>query len=456
MLGRLQMDISSCIEVYSALSDEVFRKVAHRINIKGHVQARFDATVLERFVKMVVLQQGNDQDALMLEKPAPKCKVVVCATRGENRATTHLSSYSASRSANDPSITIWEAARATSAASSYFDPIVIGKHQEQYLDGATGANNPVRELWTAAQDLWDDENLEEKIRCFVSIGTGQPSLDAFGVSVQDVGKTLLALATETEQTAETFYREHRTLARDCKYFRFSVDRGLEHVGLEESSKASAIVSATRRYLESQAVFESVRAFKQRASQEESEDEDAVKRETEECLRALHEAGQAYVDKGWKIQAEDSLQRAYTGREKLLGPRHTDTLETMSLLAHHYWKQGQLHEAEKLERAILVAHEETLGTEHPETLEAVRALALTLSDQKRYGEEEKLAKRVLETRRKVLGELHPDTIEAQRELGFAFERQGKWGSWAEQGVRFYSGKFTNLWNSLDDGQSLDDL
>ena len=40
----------------------------------------------------------------------------------------------------------WEACRATSAASSFFDPIAIGRYKEEFGDGATGANNPVLEV----------------------------------------------------------------------------------------------------------------------------------------------------------------------------------------------------------------------------------------------------------------------------------------------------------------------
>jgi predicted acylesterase/phospholipase RssA len=166
-----------------------------------------------------------------------------------------LSSYSTDRNANDDGIKICEAACATSAAASFFDPVTIGRQGEEYADGATGANNPIRELWAAAKDLWPSGHLEEKIKCIISVGTGRPSLNAFGQSIHDVAKTLLAIATETEHTAEQFHREHRDLAASQKFFRFSVDRGLEAIGLEEFSKTSIMVAATKRYLESQAIYE---------------------------------------------------------------------------------------------------------------------------------------------------------------------------------------------------------
>ena len=77
------------------------------------------------------------------------------------------------------SVKIWEACRATAAASSFFDLIAIGRYKEEFVDGATGANNPVMELWNQAQLMWGPEPLEGKVQCLVSVGTGVPSLKAF-------------------------------------------------------------------------------------------------------------------------------------------------------------------------------------------------------------------------------------------------------------------------------------
>jgi hypothetical protein len=75
MLGRLRMDIPSCIEAYSNLSDSVFRRVAHRTTWKGNVQARFDSNALELVIKDIVTQQGLNEDALLNENTDPRCKV---------------------------------------------------------------------------------------------------------------------------------------------------------------------------------------------------------------------------------------------------------------------------------------------------------------------------------------------------------------------------------------------
>ena len=119
------------------------------------------------------------------------------------------------------------------------------------MDGATGANNPIWEVWNEAQSVWGPQPLEGKIKCLVSIGTGVPSLKPFQDDLFHIGTTLIAIATETEQTAEKFRRDKTQLDSTRRYCRFNVARGLEDIGLEESKKIKEIAAATRRYLESQ-------------------------------------------------------------------------------------------------------------------------------------------------------------------------------------------------------------
>jgi predicted acylesterase/phospholipase RssA len=179
----------------------------------------------------------------------------VCATSRETSETVCLTSYRTPRGNSDllNSVTIWEACRATSAATSFFDPIAVGRFGEEFVDGATGANNPVREVWDQAQLAWGPEPLEGKIKCLVSIGTGVPSLKTFKDDVLHIGETLVSIATETEVTAERFRRERALLDSTGRYYRFNVVQGLEDIGLEEAKKVKEMAAATRRYISSQEV-----------------------------------------------------------------------------------------------------------------------------------------------------------------------------------------------------------
>ncbi|KAF2241387.1 hypothetical protein BU26DRAFT_440787, partial [Trematosphaeria pertusa] len=143
---------------------------------------------------------------------------------------------------------IWEACRATSAASFFFDPIVVGRFGEEFVDGAMGANDPILEVWDQAQLAWGPEPLEGRVKCLISVGTGAPSLKPFKDDVLHIGETLVAIATETEQTAERFRRERSLLADTGRYYQFNVNRRLEDIGLEESKKVNEMAAATRRYI----------------------------------------------------------------------------------------------------------------------------------------------------------------------------------------------------------------
>jgi predicted acylesterase/phospholipase RssA len=153
----------------------------------------------------------------------------VCATSKQTSETVCLTTYKSPRGNDDllNSTKIWEACRATSAASSFFDPIGIGRYDEEFLDGGTGANNPVWEIWNQAQMMYGPEPLEDNLDFLVSIGTGVPSVKAFRDDVLHITQTLIAMATETEQTAERFRQNKAHLDEDGRYYRFNVSRGLE-------------------------------------------------------------------------------------------------------------------------------------------------------------------------------------------------------------------------------------
>ncbi|KAH7124620.1 acyl transferase/acyl hydrolase/lysophospholipase [Dactylonectria macrodidyma] len=240
MLGRLRMTIDECITAYTSLSDKVFEKKSHRVKINGQFQGRFNTTALEQAVKQILVDNGHGEDALLQDPPNTACKVFVCATSKET------------------SDTIWQACRATSAATTFFDPIAIGPFQEQFVDGALGVNNPVYALWNQAQDVWGDQ-LRGSLRCLVSIGTGVPAIRPVRDDVLGIGATLKKLATETETTAEQFRRDKSSLDDEGRYYRFNIVRGLENVGLEESKKQREIAAATGRYVASQDVFRQMKS-----------------------------------------------------------------------------------------------------------------------------------------------------------------------------------------------------
>ena len=66
----------------------------------------------------------------------------VDSDKGNNSGPVFLRSYNNTHALSEfPSIKIWEAARATSAAPSYFEPLKIG--DRKLVDGGLAANNPL-------------------------------------------------------------------------------------------------------------------------------------------------------------------------------------------------------------------------------------------------------------------------------------------------------------------------
>ncbi|KAG9672833.1 phospholipase, patatin family protein, partial [Aureobasidium melanogenum] len=255
MLGRLEMSVDECIKTYTELSKDVFHKTRRiPIGFKGDLKERYDSEALEQAVKKVLRNRGVDEDTQL--KNPQGTKVFVCCTSGETSQTAVLRTWHTTRGDSNlyKTVRIWEAARATSAASTFFDSITIGEPGQRFLDGGTGANNPVRHIWNEATDVLSRQGpLLENLGCLISIGTGQPGYKRLEETVQGIGKALLEIATETETTANEFHREHSGLFKDKICFRFNVPRGLGDIGLAETEQISDIKSMTDHYLQTEAV-----------------------------------------------------------------------------------------------------------------------------------------------------------------------------------------------------------
>lgn len=152
----------------------------------------------------------------------------------------------------DSPATICEAALATSAATTFFDPVSIGARK--YVDGALGANNPVDEVESEASNIWCPDTRDPKplVKCFISIGTGNPGKKALEDNLlKFLSKTLVDIATETEKTAIKFIERWAQHFDGRRYFRFNVHQGLQDVGLAECQQQGAIEAATDEYLDDQ-------------------------------------------------------------------------------------------------------------------------------------------------------------------------------------------------------------
>ncbi|KAJ7109063.1 acyl transferase/acyl hydrolase/lysophospholipase, partial [Mycena crocata] len=251
MLGRLRMSVEQAIECYDALSGEIFRK-SKRIG-----DGKYSATTLEKMIKNIVEDRAGDSETPLLDDGAlgGKCRVFVCAMSAHNlnaKKAVLFRSYPSPK--NVPiSCTIWQAARATSAAPTFFKRALIGPptRPEPFIDGGVGQNNPTEQLLSEAEAIFPGQ----KVACLISIGTGQPGTievrkpGVFERNVVAVGtiKAMVAMATDCEETAERM--EKRFEDRPKTYFRFNVDRGLQKVKLGDWDRMNEVAAHTRQYMQ---------------------------------------------------------------------------------------------------------------------------------------------------------------------------------------------------------------
>ena len=133
---------------------------------------------------------------------------------------------------------IWEAARATSAAPTFFERIEIGRKQP-FIDGGLGRNNPSQLVLNEAKAQFGGAC---HIGCLVSIGTGQAEVIGIkkpGLFQQiiptDVIDALIAIATDCEATHEAMLCRFDNLPNT--YFRLNVkSRGCRGIRLSEWEK----------------------------------------------------------------------------------------------------------------------------------------------------------------------------------------------------------------------------
>ena len=151
---------------------------------------------------------------------------------------------------------IWEAARATSAAPTFFKRIEIGRKQP-FIDGGLGRNNPSQVVLDEAKALF---GARRQIGCLVSIGTGQAEVIDIkkpGLYQQiiptDVIDALKAITTDCEATHEEMLGRFANLPNT--YFRLNVDQGMQGIELSEWEKLSNVEAHTAQYMKRKEVNE---------------------------------------------------------------------------------------------------------------------------------------------------------------------------------------------------------
>lgn len=265
MLGRLRMSIEDCIQTYAKLGEEVFgeqRGFPH--------EELFDAERLKIAIQSVIETHTGDKNAPLLDPlPGKCCKVAVFGLKHLNMTPSEpeiLRSYGVKGLAPDDTWTIWEAARATSAAPTFFKPLERGKGYQvvRWYDAGMGYNNPAYIARSEAMRIWGkygQMNWREDISLFLSLGTGVPTVlrmedGSIAAHLSKKFKKPLPLIEimksmmfDTQAVANKMNEEFCTITGPQTYFRFNVEQGLSSIQLFEYEKEQQIRADTKNYLD---------------------------------------------------------------------------------------------------------------------------------------------------------------------------------------------------------------
>ena len=159
---------------------------------------------------------------------SPYLSSFVVATSSQTSHYTIFGSYEEANIDSYDKVKIWEACRATTAATTFFDPITIGPYNESFIDGGFCYNNPVQIVKRQAQKLWG-----KREALIISIGTGNSPITSIGGNCKKIAESLAKIVTQTERTNDDFEEENPKMVESDSFFRFNVTHGLEDVDLEE-------------------------------------------------------------------------------------------------------------------------------------------------------------------------------------------------------------------------------
>jgi hypothetical protein len=268
------MDIDECITAYVRLSDRVFKKTKYRLSLCGTVQGRF-GTRAGKIYQRNILQKTGSEDTLLYNRVKDQCKLYdgILTLFSGSVLTDYVRSALYVRLGEKRRVPCSSQAILREGPLICYIPLRSMKQHEQLLP-LPHYMIPSRLVFLASglATVAQAQTIQFGrfgMRRWMSCPKGNPSkrlsgvwspsaqeyleIKPFGSKFWTVAETLKRIATETEAMAEQFDREHSRLDQRNQYFRFSVVRGLEKIGLEDAAQKGAIVAATRQYVESEAV-----------------------------------------------------------------------------------------------------------------------------------------------------------------------------------------------------------
>lgn len=260
MIGRLRMNIDDCIRYYETLGEKVFghSRWCHTRRPPPFFFPRdkYNHNVLEGVMQDVVGERvpkvSDFPGGRNFAFDENRCRVVVVAYQEtkiggvgkpylfRTYKNLHRSKVPKEKAldrnpgpAHD--VPIWEVARATSAAPTYFKPAKID--HRKYLDGGFGeTNNPSIEIYDEVRRM--NNNSNDCIGILVSIGTGKNKKMSRWTKAKLPGLQYInyinfakAWATQSETQNNAIIKEEKKFG--FVYERLNVEDGLDTMKLDE-------------------------------------------------------------------------------------------------------------------------------------------------------------------------------------------------------------------------------
>ncbi|KAJ5741099.1 phosphorylase superfamily protein [Penicillium malachiteum] len=257
MLGRLGMTVDECIRAYRKVARRAFTP-KRTYTLPASPSGCFSATALEKAIRLITREfcthelcvnrrrQGKEttdtcphSDLVFRDKTCTKTVVLAITKSNVDARPTLFQTYD--RSTPFEGCTIWEVARATSAATTFFAPISVGRDEVEFIDAGFGYNNPCEELIREAQRVFPGH----KELCILSIGAGIGSVVDIGDTRMAIIDALKLIATSSRKVSERLSDRY---GDSGQYFRFDVDRGLGDIRLSDWQLSKEISAHTTNYL----------------------------------------------------------------------------------------------------------------------------------------------------------------------------------------------------------------
>ncbi|KAI1619666.1 acyl transferase/acyl hydrolase/lysophospholipase, partial [Exophiala viscosa] len=253
MMVKLNMSIDECIQQYKVLSSEIFAKERPALKrLFGSDWSKFSGEALSKAIEKLLASEGHAPDLKLRSAHANSMQgTVLCHEKPNPHPIffcTHECQGPYRQQMLDCDLELRQAARATSAAPSYFEPMVI--RGRSFTDGGIGeTNNP---SWEGKLHYHRNHGLREEERMvMINVGTGtlpeefyeahdQGALRPWWTRLVPNGLVnalglvadLIHIATESEGPAARLAVISDMLPDQFFFERFSADTGIHGIKLD--------------------------------------------------------------------------------------------------------------------------------------------------------------------------------------------------------------------------------